>query len=252
VHTQREPAQALRGSISSYYGFREETGTPVVRREGPGADVVVILAFEEGWLIDGERFKSFAAGLRDTQVTTEHAGLSYGMQVNIAPPAAHALFGIPLSELAFATVDLDAVLAEPALVERVACAGNWSERFEILDEVLTRRIAVSRPPSREIVWAWRRLVESHGTVPVGELGRELGWTRKRLVARFREQVGVPPKTLARMLRFERAQSLAGRHGWAELAAECGYYDQSHLIREFRSITGRTPETFLQDTVQEAA
>ena len=55
-----------------------------------------------------------------------------------------------------------------------------------------------------------------------------------------------------MLRFERARALAGTMPWGELAYECGYADQSHLIAEFRRITGRTPETFLQDTVAQAA
>ena len=89
-------------------------------------------------------------------------------------------------------------------------------------------------------------------MPVGELARELGWSRKRLVARFREHVGLPPKAVAKLLRFERARELAGTMPWAELAFECGYYDQSHLINDFRAVTGRTPETFLQDTLSDAA
>ena len=82
-----------------------------------------------------------------------------------------------------------------------------------------------------------------------------GWSRKRIVARFRDEVGVAPKTYARLLRFERATSLAAssaRPDWTRIAAECGYYDQSHLINDFRSISGRTPETFFQDTVSAAA
>ncbi|HYY33595.1 MAG TPA: hypothetical protein VE693_08475 [Gaiellaceae bacterium] len=55
--------EALRGTIASYDGFREETGSPMVRREGPGRDVVVILSFGEDWEIDGQRLRSFVAGL---------------------------------------------------------------------------------------------------------------------------------------------------------------------------------------------
>jgi AraC-like DNA-binding protein len=94
-----------------------------------------------------------------------------------------------------------------------------------------------------------RLRETHGRVAVASLATELGWSRKRLVARFRREVGLPPKTVARLLRFERARELAqrpNRAGWAEIAFDCGYYDQAHLINEFRAVTGRAPETFLQD------
>jgi transcriptional regulator GlxA family with amidase domain len=99
------------------------------------------------------------------------------------------------------------------------------------------------------------LAASHGRVRVAELARELGWSRRRLVARFREEVGLPPKAAARMQRFEHARSVAGRADrpdWARIAVECGYYDQSHLINDFRAVTGQTPVTFFQDAAAAAA
>jgi AraC-like DNA-binding protein len=84
------------------------------------------------------------------------------------------------------------------------------------------------------------------------LAEELGWSRKRIAARFRDEIGLPPKAVARLVRFERARELVGTMPWGELAFECGFYDQSHMINEFRRITGRTPETFLQDTAVRAA
>ena len=156
-----------------------------------------------------------------------------------------------MHELAGRAVPLEAVLDEPFLVERLADAPDWSARFALLDGVLAPRLGDARP-SPELAWAWRRLRETHGRVPVGELATELGWSRKRIVARFRDEIGLPPKAAARLLRFERARDLAGTMSWGELAYECGFSDQSHLIAEFRRITGRTPETFLQDTAAQAA
>jgi AraC-like DNA-binding protein len=225
------------------------------RREGPGRDVVVIVSFGEEWLIDGERFTSFAAGLHVREVTTEHAGRSFGMQINLVPPAAYMLFGLPLHTLAHREVPLEDVLDEPFLAERLHEAGGWAERFRLLDSVLEKRLADARPPSEGVVWAWRRLVETDGGVAVGTLAEELGWSRKRIVARFREQVGLPPKAAARLLRFEHARELAQearRPDWARIAFECGYYDQSHLINDFRTVTGRTPATFFQDSAASAA
>jgi AraC-like DNA-binding protein len=251
MQIRRAPAAPLAGRVTSYYGFEMETPEPVRQREGPGTDVVVILTFEEHWLIDGERHTSFVAGLHDRQVTTEHPGRSLGMQVNLDPLPARALVGAPLHELAHRTVPLAEILDAPFLVERLADAPDWDARFAILDDTLAPRIDDVHP-SREVVWAWRRLRVSHGRVPIGTLAAELGWSRKRIVARFRDEVGLPPKAVARLLRFERAHELAGTMPWGELAFECGFSDQSHLIAEFRRITGRTPETFLQDTVAQAA
>jgi len=247
--------EALRGSVSAYHGFREKTAGPMLRREGPGRDVVVIISFGEEWSIEGERLESFAAGLRDRQVATRHEGRSYGIHVDISPPAAHRLFGLPLHELAERQVPLEEVLDEPFLADRLHDAGSWDERFRLLDDVLAKQLADTAPASREIVWAWSRLIETGGAVRVGDLARELGWSRKRIVARFREEVGLSPKRAARLLRFELVRSLAHsavRPDWARIALEAGYYDQSHMINDFRSFTGRTPETFFQDSGSPAA
>ena len=247
---RRDPAPPLAGRVTSYYGFEVETPEPVRQREGPGTDVVVILTFEEHWLIDGARHTSFVAGLHDRQVTTEHPGRSLGMQVNLDPLAARALVGVPLHELAGLAVPAEQIL-DPFLVERLANTPGWDARFALLDETLAPRLADAHP-SREVAWAWQRLRATHGRVPIGTLAAELGWSRKRIVARFRDEIGLPPKAVARLLRFEHARELAGTMPWGELAFECGFSDQSHLIAEFRRITGRTPETFLQDTVAQAA
>ena len=110
------------------------------------------------------------------------------------------------------------------------------------------------PPEHAVSWAWQRLCATHGRVRISELAEELGWSRKRLVAGFREHVGLAPKTVARVLRFQHAVRLAEQTqlGWLEIAFRCGYYDQAHLIREFRAISGCTPGTFFQDVASPAA
>ena len=249
------PSGALRGHVASYYGFRETTPTPVRRREGPGRHAVVIVSFGEEWLINGERLTSFAAGLHDRQVTTEHGGRSFGIHINITPPAAYSLFRVPMHLLARRGVPLEDVLDEPFLVERLHDAGGWTERFRLLDAVFVQRLADTRPPSDGVVWAWRRLHETNGRIRIAALAEELGWSRKRIVARFREEVGLPPKAVARLLRFDHAQALAERSkrpDWARIALDCGYYDQSHLINDFLAVTGRTPATFFQDAERSAA
>jgi AraC-like DNA-binding protein len=67
-----------------------------------------------------------------------------------------------------------------------------------------------------------------------------------LITRFRQQVGLPPKTAARLIRFDAVwRRLADRPParWDQIAAECGYADQAHLIRDFRQFTGATPTEF---------
>ena len=99
-------------------------------------------------------------------------------------------------------------------------------------------------PDAEVVWTWRQLRQSHGQLPISHLVTELGWSHSRLVNRFREQIGVTPKQCARLLRFQhvvRHPTFAPGADWCAIAQACGFYDQSHLIRDVRAFAGDTPE-----------
>ena len=93
-------------------------------------------------------------------------------------------------------------------------------------------------------WAVDRIAVSGGRVSVEDLATQTGFTRKHLGNLFQQQVGLSPKSLARVHRFRGALALLNRADgqvpWAELAEACGYYDQSHLINEFRRFTGLSP------------
>jgi transcriptional regulator GlxA family with amidase domain len=108
------------------------------------------------------------------------------------------------------------------------------------------RLANTEPAPPAIEWSWARLRRSHGRASITGLAEELGWTHRRLIARFREQIGLPPKALARVIRFTRAVELLGgpRAGLAAVAYDCGYFDQAHMNRDFRELAGTTPATLV--------
>ena len=105
-------------------------------------------------------------------------------------------------------------------------------------------------PPADVAWAWRILERTHGAAPIGWICGRLGRSRRHLATSFHEQVGLPPKTIARIFRFERAVSLlgAGSHSLGEVAVECGYYDQAHLNRDFREFADASPGAFARRIV----
>ncbi|HEX7252969.1 MAG TPA: helix-turn-helix domain-containing protein, partial [Thermoanaerobaculia bacterium] len=81
---------------------------------------------------------------------------------------------------------------------------------------------------------------------ISSLAREQGWSVRQLERRFLREVGLPPRLLARIFRFQRvlrATAAAPGRDWVSIALECGYADQPHLIREFREFAGETPVSF---------
>jgi AraC-like DNA-binding protein len=238
------PGPALRGVVHSYCGYVERTAAPLRRREAATGMVTVILSLGPRIAVDGETHRSFVAGLSDVPATTEHDGSQHGVELNLTPPAARRLLGVPMHELHNRVVALEDVFDTGTLLEELAEAPGWEARFARLDAELARRLEAAPAPHPAVRAAYGRLAATHGAVPVGVLAGELGWSRRHLAARFREDVGVSPKALARLLRFERAMELLGERSLAEIAYECGYYDQAHFNRDFRAFAGATPGELL--------
>ncbi|MCP9490114.1 MAG: AraC family transcriptional regulator [Solirubrobacteraceae bacterium MAG38_C4-C5] len=249
----RAPHPALAAWVRRYQGYREWSSQPFRRREAPRGIVALIVSFGDPIrVLDGATrgtHVSFVTGLDERAALTEYTGHQHGIEVNLSPPGAHMVLGVPMHEVAGRCVALEDVLgaAGRALPERLAAAPGWDARFALLDRLLAGRLAAARPASPDVLRAWALLEGSHGCVTVETLARELRCSRRHLAARFREQVGLPPKTVARILRFERATALLrcgdDRPDWAGVAAECGYFDQSHFNRDFKAFAGVTPTRF---------
>ncbi|MYW69724.1 helix-turn-helix domain-containing protein [Streptomyces sp. SID8379] len=165
------------------------------------------------------------------------------LQVRLSPVVARAALGVGPAELGGAMVSLDDLWGRDAsrLRERLAEAASWQERFRRVDAYLARRSAERRPVDPEVARAWQRIAAGRGLVRVDDLAAEVGWSRRRLWDRFRTQLGMPPKSAAKLIRFDRAvHRLVAGAAPTQVAADGGYFDQSHLHRDVRSFTGLTP------------
>jgi AraC-like DNA-binding protein len=190
-------------------------------------------------------FDALVGGLHSAPAFIHHDGVQHGVQLEVTPLGARALFGVPPSALAERVVALDDVLGRRGdeLVDRLRAAPTWPGRFAALDAVLTGVLRGHERPGTCLSRAWARLVDTGGTVQVGALADELGWSRRHLSERFRREFGLTPKTAARVIRFERARLLVTRHDrptLGQVAAACGYADQAHMVRDWHDFAGASP------------
>jgi AraC-like DNA-binding protein len=196
-------------------------------------------------------YDALVGGLHAAPVTIAYEQSQRGIQVDLTPFGARALFGLPAGELGSTIVALDELLGRRAdeWLDRIRRAPTWVARFAVLDDVLLRALLDGPEPPPEVVRAWEQLVDTNGGIEVAALAREVGWSRRHLAQRFQEELGLSPKVTARVLRFDRARRLLGRPlrpALADVAARCGYYDQAHLNREFRELSGLSPTAWLAE------
>ena len=249
----RTPCEPLRSHVRSIEGYDERSPVPRSRREFPEPWIVVVIEFGPALRVTlgGDAHTSvrhpggFVAGLGDRFAVTEHDGRQRGVQVDLTPTGARRLFGIPMSEITQQIVALRDLLPAGclALNERLSAARDWATRLDLVEEFLVRRMLEARLDTRSVDWAVSRIESCGGMLNVGSLARELGYSHKHLISLFRDQVGIPPKLLARLVRFERVRRAASADrgiGWAELALRHGFCDQAHLAREVKQLTGLTP------------
>jgi AraC-like DNA-binding protein len=258
-HVVGVPAPPLRAFVHRYTGYRYEGFDPGIHAGLPSRHLTFIVSLdahiEVGDLRDRtaphRRFGALVGGLHTAPAAIHHDGNQHGIQLEITPQGARALFGMPAAEIVARTVPMDTVLGRltAQLVDRLHTTATWSRRFELIDRLLTAAIAESGAAPPQVAFAWQRLTATGGAVEVGDLAVEVGWSRRHMSERFRREYGLPPKTMARVIRFERARRMLTeqrRPSLGAVALAAGYADQAHMNRDWREFAGASPTRWMAD------
>ena len=251
------PPPALRGLIAGYADYWERTADFSTRRELPHAEAVLIVNLGAPIAITGgdgaalrlQPGEAFAAGAHLRPALSHSDGAQAGMHVFLPLATLRRLLGVPMVELVDRVVPLDAVLGAEArdLGARLCEALGRTSRAALLDDALTRRLGRARTLDRRQLYCLEML-RARPACGIAEIARDLGWSRKHFAARVQDAVGVGPRCFRRLLRFQSLTAAiaqtSGAPNWAMLALDAGYYDQPHMIREFREFSGLTPREYL--------
>ena len=251
--SSRMPAEPLRPYISRYVGFRGSGLEPIVHSAPPAHHLC--LAISLGDLIHVAKapgspipnsHRAFIIGLSTEPAIVKYEDCRDGLFIHFKPNGIFALFGVKAFELSSRLVDLSLIWSGAEdLIGRLVTGLTWQERFAIVDQLFLKLLnPVHTLP--ELAWAWAQLAGSGGCIPVHQLAIDVGWSRQHFGKRFLHEFGISPKTAGRIFRFENAVRLfkSGCTELAQVAADCGFYDQAHLTLEWNAMAGCSPGAWI--------
>lgn len=219
------------------------------RRMPEGASYIVLLAGRAPSRSSAADAVLVAGGAQER--VHEIPTWSYAFQcgVRIRPGACGAVLGIAASAIRNAIVPLRELWGTRAerLLELLAAAKTGRECVELLSEAVRSQLCERAEADLLAVRFARAIRDAQGNARLAALARECGTTVRTLERRFEAGIGLSPKQYQRITRIARVFDGVGKEkrGWAELALDCGYYDQSHLVEDCHRLLGRSPDQFLR-------
>jgi AraC-like DNA-binding protein len=201
----------------------------------------------ETWLRFAE---SWVTGLWSTYHLVEWSQDSHFLGVSFKPGGAFPFLKLPLAELHNQVVPLDAIRESTAAQfrEQLYDATTVQARFAVCERWLLERLGEMPRGLNAVQYAIGQIVRQQGALSIRTLSEDMGISHKHLITQFRHMIGAPPKVLARLSRFvHMLGSIDPMHPpeWTQVAHQFGYYDQSHLNRDFENFTGHNPTDYLR-------
>ncbi len=243
------PPPALRPWVATFWTWEGGGGA---HRVLPDGCIDVLFSLRRGGTSESSRLEIVGTMTRSLEVIHNDAPLLVG--VRFKPGGARAfLGGMPAAELTDQSPALAEVWGEDAriLEERLVETTTFADRLRLFESALLDRLRQGGESLRDplVEAAVMRLEVAGDGVDVPRLSAEVGLGPRQLRRRFLDAVGIPPKRLARILRFQRVLEevvASGGKDWTDLALDAGYYDQAHMIRDFREWTGLSPSRYLAE------
>lgn len=192
------------------------------------------------------------AGVHSEYFVIDTASQEFIMGVHFKPGGAFPFFGLPSCELRDVHVSLDNLWKATAqeVREQLLEAETPQARFGILEKALLAQ--ATKPLTRHpaVTFALGEFHKMPSKCTVSEVSEQIGLSSRRFIQVFSEQVGLTPKLFWRIRRFQqvlhliRGSSQPLSLDWADIALNCGYFDQAHFIHDFQAFAGLNPTTYL--------
>jgi AraC-like DNA-binding protein len=180
-------------------------------------------------------------------LTTGSAGI-FG--VKFYPYGIYNLFKIPINELTNQIHTLRDLVGQKSseLAERIFIANDFSERVDLLTQFLEGQVRYDTPIDVRILKTIALIEERKGNLNIESLSKNVFLSERQFERNFKQIVGFPPKTFAKIIRFEYAKTCIeiNNQSLTDIALSCGYYDQAHLNHDFKTLSGYSPKDYVRN------
>jgi AraC-like DNA-binding protein len=249
-YSEFHPKPPLKHVIECFWALESDTDIPEQRPERilPDGCVEIILNFAAPFAQhNGETTqvqpRNFVVGQMTGPMLIAPTGPVQLIGIRFHPGGTAPFFNLPIHELTNEVVELPsfAKTLEAKLLAESTHLPQLTDKVFALEKALTRMLEDSKNDLRVLRIA-SRIVETSGMIPVDDLAHESGLSSRQLERRFLAEVGLGPKLLSRIIRFQQVFRAvdANEASWPIVALDCGYYDQAHLIKDFRQFAQQTP------------
>ncbi|MBC9915629.1 helix-turn-helix domain-containing protein [Chitinophaga varians] len=163
------------------------------------------------------------------------------------PGGFHRLTGIPVHEMINKDLDAGSLMGRGVLqvAKELQTATGPEQMKQIIETFFLKKIQLKETVLQPFDKAIAQWTDYSGNIPVSDIARDACLSIRQFERKCHERLGITPKLFARLVRFSKAYALAEqqqKRSWTSLAYECGYYDQMHLISDFKAFTGMTPSS----------
>ncbi len=255
--TEIQPCKALQPFVECYWIL--ESDQPSLIRSG---DQVLPYCYPEIGFIYGDDYrfyssekkselmpKSFVAGQFCQSYYLEPTGVTGVIGIKFKPNGLFDLFQIPMTLFTNKIIDFAEVAGEEAhtITEQIITNPPNNRRIEIIEAYLMKKLMNRKSQLDYMQRTVSMIMESIGNITVKELASKLNISDRQIERKFKEQIGISPKMFSRLTRINYVFKLlrtSPELNWQDVIFLCGYYDQAHFIRDFKEISGESPNVFL--------
>ncbi len=257
IYQAHRPRSPLDRFIEIFIFFEGVVHAHRVDRFLPNGDTEILIDLHDApqYIYDNNTLKEiqachhvWASGVRTEPITIPSGTGSSMMVISFKKGMAAPFFPFPMEEIADSVVDADLVWGSDFgfMREKLLGTADVAERFRIVEDFLVREFSGKLRVDPCIAYAVGEMTERPDALSIAGMNKRIGYSQKHFTEMFRRSVGVTPKSYLKIMRFQKAVRTIDEKrdlDWGRIALDCGFYDQSHFINDFKHFSGFTPEHY---------